>query len=676
MGFYDNYDPRKSLLSYNPNQGKINVTYGSPITKAAEVQCVAEGGTWDPLTLTCKMPDREDRDPINTNNNTYNPSNSGKHDDNYIVGVPAADGNQWGFTSIKDLVDGGGAGHSGDTFSDGIWGDGGSPGHRNGSSDDNSYITGVPKADGNQWGFTSIKDMVDGGGAGHSGDTYSDGLWGDGKSIYTYINDGGSVPVYANNGLLANHPYDREGKEFDTVDARLTPGEFVVDADSAHRYMPLLEKINDWEPGENTKLNGLLSKKGEKLIIKKEMEDGTKVTMESSADQENDMAPIMDAMSGGQPLLPQTMPQQDLLPQPQPVQMNLGGLLGGLFDTPYNRQRRNARNAMNSAVRGAGVSAGLQSSGRALDNIAANNRSIGLQTNSLGGFDRGGYSRANFSSKVPPTSTFGSQAQAIGQGQQEIANAEGAYQNELSRIEGTQNRDEILAANRAENQAIEAAKVAAEAETAANDKNEVADNAAKDIIKLSERAGTLLQDASKAGDIINGHIKISAVEADADSIISKFTNFVTQGANVAAGAFNQTARVRDEARYKFAALTYPKSISAYTKLRALANKMVFPILATGDLGVNPTDADVELAKSAQFDLSAPSGTWAAQLNQLIDINGGTGQIPSVIAVPLATDEVSDPEVTPKVTPEVVPPEVVTPDVKVRKFPFKWLGGAK
>ena len=53
---------------------------------------------------------------------------------------PKGDGNTWGFTGIKDLFDGGGAGASGDTYSDGIWGDGGSPGEFFSADNPNSAI--------------------------------------------------------------------------------------------------------------------------------------------------------------------------------------------------------------------------------------------------------------------------------------------------------------------------------------------------------------------------------------------------------------------------------------------------------------------------------------------------------------------------------------------------------
>ena len=134
------------------------------------------------------------------------------------------------------------------------------------------------------------------------------------------------------------------------------------------------------------------------------------------------------------------------------------------------------------------------------------------------------------------------------------------------------------------------------------------------------------------------HYRTAEVEAAVESkVTSASINFgmkyirikLRTAANVLAGGLSQTDRIRAEARDRYAYKTHPQSYSAYTRLAAIANKMVFPILATGALGVNPTDADVELAKSSQFNVTAPSTTWAAQLNALIERNGGVGSIPDV-----------------------------------------------
>ena len=92
----------------------------------------------------------------------------------------------------------------------------------------------------------------------------------------------------------------------------------------------------------------------------------------------------------------------------------------------------------------------------------------------------------------------------------------------------------------------------------------------------------------------------------------------------ALGGFNSATRaIRDDFLSRAAQSTYPQSYQAYTQLRAVANQMVFPILASGALGVNPTDADVELARQAMFDISSASDSWIPQLNALIQRKGGT-----------------------------------------------------
>ena len=87
-------------------------------------------------------------------------------------------------------------------------------------------------------------------------------------------------------------------------------------------------------------------------------------------------------------------------------------------------------------------------------------------------------------------------------------------------------------------------------------------------------------------------------------------------------AFDAGRRVKEEALMKIAVRAFPDSYRDYIRLKAVANKMVFPILESGALGVNPTDADVELARQAMFDVKAPSSTWAAQLNDLNQRHGG------------------------------------------------------
>lgn len=65
-----------------------------------------------------------------------------------------------------------------------------------------------------------------------------------GQRHYSFA-DGGDVP----------HPGGPMGT--DTVPAWLTEGEFVVDRDSAQRFGPMLEQINDWEPYPGTIEGGM-----------------------------------------------------------------------------------------------------------------------------------------------------------------------------------------------------------------------------------------------------------------------------------------------------------------------------------------------------------------------------------------------------------------------------------
>ena len=169
------------------------------------------------------------------------------------------------------------------------------------------------------------------------------------------------------------------------------------------------------------------------------------------------------------------------------------------------------------------------------------------------------------------------------------------------------------------------------------EKAEEADTTSADLISLANEAGKLLAGAALVGDFVNGHRQDLTADENAEvaqaekSGLAKFKEGLQGLISTGAGAFNQTARIREEALLKIAYRKYPESYTDYTRLVAVANKLVFPILESGALGVNPTDADVDLARKASFDYTAPSTTWAAQLNDLINREGGTGGIVEVLA---------------------------------------------
>ena len=156
-------------------------------------------------------------------------------------------------------------------------------------------------------------------------------------------------------------------------------------------------------------------------------------------------------------------------------------------------------------------------------------------------------------------------------------------------------------------------------------------------IKLAREAGALIQGAAQAADFINGHNQ-DLTEEEKTEVSDAEKGWLAQVSSTAGslistglGAFSQTAKIREEALRKIAYRRYPESYREYTRLINVANKMVFPILESGALGVNPTDADVDLAKKATFDVTAPSTTWASQLNDLINREGGVGDIAAVLA---------------------------------------------
>ena len=112
------------------------------------------------------------------------------------------------------------------------------------------------------------------------------------------MNMGGNVPRYNQGGGLLNHPYQREGEQFDTVPAMLTPGEFVVDADSAHKFGDELEQINNWEP------NGEADESGEEYIsedeaveIKRKFKDGTEIIVKSPEGSKTEVSGLLSSLT-------------------------------------------------------------------------------------------------------------------------------------------------------------------------------------------------------------------------------------------------------------------------------------------------------------------------------------------------------------------------------------------
>ena len=96
-------------------------------------------------------------------------------------------------------------------------------------------------------------------------------------------NQGGMTTQQA----MSHHPYNREGGQFDTVRANLTPGEFVVDADSSHaieQVAPgMLDALNSWEPhqGKDKLVNDVFNTLDDVTITKKR-KDGNTVTIKSA----------------------------------------------------------------------------------------------------------------------------------------------------------------------------------------------------------------------------------------------------------------------------------------------------------------------------------------------------------------------------------------------------------
>ena len=155
----------------------------------------------------------------------------------------------------------------------------------------------------------------------------------------------------------------------------------------------------------------------------------------------------------------------------------------------------------------------------------------------------------------------------------------------------------------------------------------------EEVVELAQRALTLVPAAASAGDLINGFASFDKdTEAKLTSEVDqKVKGFLTGLVQTVAGAFDQTRRVREEARARIVSSQDPEGYRNYVRLRQLANALVLPVVSSGALGVNPTDKDVELAKQAQFDITSPSNTWTSQLTDLINRSGGVAEAVAAIA---------------------------------------------
>ena len=143
-----------------------------------------------------------------------------------------------------------------------------------------------------------------------------------------------------------------------------------------------------------------------------------------------------------------------------------GGLLGGFREgwksgvadafSPErqlaNQRRQAAVKGAQEQVRAARINAGLQALGRGADQASNRAAAAGFETVDRGGWGAGGYRPAQFRQKALPGTNYATQAQAIGQGEQEAANAKSQMYKDLSQISADEAdaRSRRMAAERAE----------------------------------------------------------------------------------------------------------------------------------------------------------------------------------------------------------------------------------
>ena len=134
-------------------------------------------------------------------------------------------------------------------------------------------------------------------------------------------------------------------------------------------------------------------------------------------------------------------------------------------------------------------------------------------------------------------------------------------------------------------------------------------------VALADQMIQLAPVAAEAGDYINGYLKFDEETEDSiqTSIDKKFGTVLTSIANIGAGAFDATRRIRVEARERIVENQVPQSYDAYSRLVQIREATIGPILESGALGVNPTDADMEYARNVVVNLDRHSRTWIPQL---------------------------------------------------------------
>ena len=175
----------------------------------------------------------------------------------------------------------------------------------------------------------------------------------------------------------------------------------------------------------------------------------------------------------------------------------------------------------------------------------------------------------------------------------------------------------------------------------------------KMVVQLATEAKSYTAAAAEAGDFIHGFVTPELTEEEQGLLDSALDaaggllDTLVEGAKTVAGAFSQTARVREEALMKIAAAKYPDSYVAFTKLQAVGENLALAYLPK--LGPGPkTDTDLRVAREAVFNIRAPAATWNPQLNATIArINGAP------VADPVEASEPNEkvPEGTPP-APEV------------------------
>ena len=224
--------------------------------------------------------------------------------------------------------------------------------------------------------------------------------------------------------------------------------------------------------------------------------------------------------------------------------------------------------------------------------------------------------------------------ESLGQGLAGRADAEAQYQQELGDIsqaefdreeaerlrqEGISREDQIRE-EKYKREDEKTAKLDAREKFEATKK---LDDAKAESLRYLNDALSLVEAAGPAGDIVNGYTNL---EGDAKSAFEQITENIGAGLRLGAAAVG-LEEDREKILINYANSKYPGSYDAYSRLVTAAKNLVKPLIASGILG-RTSDGDIKFATETIFDPTQPSSGWREKLEDAIARVKGISIVPA------------------------------------------------